>query len=75
MSQHVDPRLNCASEICCPPRALAYNQSAHDARVEILLDLGAPAELAQKMAREMPNKGVCFLPQALADVIREIAFP
>lgn len=75
----IDPRLNCAAEICCgPPPGLAVgelNQPAHAARVEILMDLGAREEQAHKMSREMAARGIVFLSAALADAIREIAFP
>jgi hypothetical protein len=65
----VDPRLNCAAEICCnPPRALA-------ARVSILCDLGVPEEDAPRMAAKMKEMGIAFTSASLAEAIREIAYP
>lgn len=78
----VDPRLNCAAEICCiPPAPVAgesaapLNNEAHRARVAILEDLGVPDELAHKVSRQMAEKGVVFLSAELATAIRNIAFP
>lgn len=77
----IDPRLNCAAEICCgPPPGIvgqepAFNQPAHAARVAILMDLGAGEEQAHKMSREMVAQGIVFLSADLACAIREIAFP
>lgn len=76
----VDPRLNCAAEICCgPPPGIvgeeaALNQPAHTARVGILVDLGISEEKAHKVSKRMVEQGLCFMPQELADVMREIAF-
>lgn len=77
----VDPRLNCAAEICCsPPPPVAgattsYNKPAHEARCQILVGLGIPADLAAKVSREMVSQGLVFLTAQLATAIREIAFP
>lgn len=75
----IDPRLNCAAEICCvPPPGLAageLNQPAHAARVEILMDLGASEEQAHKMSKEMVARGIVFLSAELASAIRDVAFP
>lgn len=59
----IDPRLNCAAEICCSgPPALR-------ARAAILCDLGVSDQDAPGMARK-----ITFTSTALADAIREIAF-
>lgn len=77
----VDLRLNCAAEICCiPPPPVAgattsYNQPAHESRVKILIDLGIPTDLAEKVSRKMVEQGLVFLSAQLASAIREIAFP
>lgn len=77
----VDPRLNCAAEICCVPRPLAedgtrpLNQEAHASRVSILCDLGIPEDLAHKASAEMVTRGIVFLSADLATAMREIAFP
>lgn len=78
----IDPRLNCAGQICCgPPPGLTselnheLNQEAHLLRVAILMDLGVPEELAYKVSAAMVDKQLVFMPQALANIIREIAFP
>lgn len=77
----VDPRLNCAAEICCAPAPVAedgtrqLNQDAHASRVGILCDLGAPEELAHKMSAAMAERGIVFLSAELATAMREIAFP
>lgn len=75
----IDPRLNCAAEVCCvPPPGAAegeLNQPAHAARVGILMDLGAGEELAHKMSKAMTGRGIVFLSATLAAAIREIAFP
>lgn len=77
---HIDPRLNCAAEICCGPAPgvvgdESINQPAHVARVGILVDLGIPEERAHKVSKQMVKQGLCFMPQELATVMREIAFP
>lgn len=76
----VDPLLNCAAEICCGPRptvagATTVNEPADAARVKLLVKLGVPAELAQKVSRKMVEQGVVLLSAQLAAAIREIAFP
>lgn len=64
----IDPRLNCAAEICCSgPPALR-------ARAAILCDLGVSDQDAPRMARKMQEMGITFTSTALADAIREIAF-
>lgn len=79
---HVDPRLNCAAEICCiPPAALVdsaeklFNQPAHAARVAILIDLGVEETRAHKVSRVMDEKGIVFLSAELATAIRNVVFP
>lgn len=74
----VDPRLNCAAEICCPPTGLgdeAAQSPSHEARVAILMDLGLGRGPANEASRAMRKRELCFMPQALADTMREIAFP
>lgn len=76
----IDPRINCAAEICCGPppdqrTAAELNQEAHRLRVSILVDLGVPEEMAHRVSKSMVTHALCFMPQQLADVIREIAFP
>jgi hypothetical protein len=61
----VDPRLNCAAEICC---------TANDARlagIELLREAGVvnPEETADQMRA----KGLVLMPAALAQIIAEIA--
>lgn len=64
----VDPRLNCASRICCDP------PEGFRATTEILMDLGCPDRAtALCMAEKMEILGITFLPVALAEVIAEIA--
>ena len=73
--------MNCAAEVCCPPevplegQAPPYNMPAHRARVELLVGLGVPDELAHKVSRAMVEKGMVFLTQEMADAIRHVAFP
>lgn len=69
----VDPRLNCAAEICCHPTL--RGDEAHASRVAILEDLGLSQAQASTVATAMKEQGLCFMPQALADTIREVAFP
>lgn len=71
----VDPRLNCAAEICCSPTLTDGAGKARESRKNILADLGAGDDLAWEMADAMKAQGLCFMPQALADTIREVAFP
>lgn len=81
----VDPRLNCAAEICCGPPPIvsgpgdfpvrAHNGPAHRARVAILVDLGVEEDHAHKVAGAMAQMGIVFLSSDLARAIREIAFP
>jgi hypothetical protein len=63
----IDPRLNCAAEICCPP------PEAFQTRVELLCELGCPDDLAPKMVAAMDSKGISFAPKELMDVIRRLA--
>lgn len=80
----VDPRLNCAAEICCgepPPIASGVAASvqgtsgdAHRARVSILCDLGMDREQASKASKLMTEMGIVFLSADLARAIRDVAF-
>lgn len=64
----IDPRLNCAAEICCsPPQSLA-------AATEILAEAGLTRVSAESVARNLRAAGVALLPVQLAAIIREIAF-
>jgi hypothetical protein len=65
----IDPRLNCAAEICCDPI------KAQQARIEILCDIGVSEDQAPKMAARMKELGIAFTSTELADAIRHIAFP
>lgn len=73
--------MNCAAEICCPPevpldgQAVTYNMPAHRARVDLLVGLGVPEELAHKVSHAMVEQGVVFLTRELADAVRHVAFP
>ena len=73
----IDPRLNCAAEICCAPSGLVetVKSPSHKARVEILVDLGLDHEAAGMVSLAMKKVDLCFMPQAIADIMREIAFP
>lgn len=63
----VDPRLNCASEVCCSP------SSALRAATSILLDAGCPDEYAALCARNLHEMGITFTSLGLAHAIAEIA--
>lgn len=73
--------MNCAGNICCfaPATATeeekAFNQEAHAARVQLLMNIGATEEQAHKMSKAMVDQGMVFLTQELADAIRHVAFP
>lgn len=63
----VDPRLNCASEVCCsPPNALR-------AATSILIDAGCPDEYAGSCARNLHEMGIAFTSRELANAISNIA--
>lgn len=63
----IDPRLNCAAEICCsPPDALR-------AATSLLIDAGCPDEYAASCARNLREMGVTFTSTALAGAISDIA--
>lgn len=65
----IDPRLNCAAEICCsgPPASIA-------AASAILCDAGCPDDLAPSIAGKLREMGVAFTSTALTKAIRDIAF-
>lgn len=64
----IDPRLNCAAEICCsPPDALRM-------RVELLTEAGVPEDLAPKIAAKLADMGIALLPAELAAVIYQITY-
>lgn len=71
----VDPRLNCAAEICCNPTLTDGAGKARESRKNILVDLGLGTTDAYTVADAMKAQGLCFMPQALADTIRGVAFP
>jgi hypothetical protein len=66
-TEAVDPRINCAAEICCDV------DDARKARVEILTDLGVEPLEAIRLADEMKKKGLAFMPIQLTQVIADIA--
>ena len=81
---HVDPRINCAAEVCCAPvttgtgpDGLVVKRSSDSlqAAVGILCDAGVPEDLAPKVARQLHGMGVALLSTELAEAIRHIAFP
>ena len=65
----IDPRLNCAAEICCsgPPQSIA-------AAAAILCDAGCSEDEAPKIAAKLREMGVAFTSTELATAIRNIAF-
>jgi hypothetical protein len=65
----IDPRLNCAAEICCTP------EQAHAAAVSLLCDCGVSEDEAPRIAKRLREKGIVFTSSELADAIRHIAFP
>lgn len=77
----VDPRLNCAAEICCHPPMLvadsnaATNAPADKALSAVLLDLGVHPEDVAKVVANMRAVGLVILTAELAAAIRHIAFP
>ena len=78
----VDPRLNCAAEICCAPvppisegSVPTRNPESLRSAAAILKDCGVPEDLAPKVAKEMHGRGIVFLSAELATAIRNIAFP
>ena len=86
MSNHIDPRLNCAASICCPPPqnattsdgtvvGVVRNPDSLRAAVAILVDAGVPDEAAPSVAKKLYDMGVAMLSTELAAAIRHIAFP
>lgn len=65
----IDPRLNCAAEICCTP------EQAHAAAVELLCECGVSEDEAPRIAKRLREKGIAFTSTELAEAIRHIAFP
>lgn len=65
----IDPRLNCAAEICCAP------EQAHAATVELLCECGVSEDEAPRIAKRMRDKGITFTSTELAGAVRHIAFP
>lgn len=63
----IDPRLNCAAEICC------QRPAADTALETILCDLGCSDEEAETYAKAMRAQDLVFMPGKLARVIAEIA--
>jgi hypothetical protein len=63
----MDPRLNCAADICCPP------PPARLTRIEILCEAGCEPEAASKIADNLTKMGVTFAPVELMDVISRLA--
>lgn len=67
MPDTLDPRLNCAAEICC-------QKPAADAALEaVLCDLGCSDADAAAYAQAMRKADLVFMPGKLARVIAEIA--
>lgn len=62
----MDPRLNCAANICCPPR------EARETRIELLCEAGCPAELSAKIVDRLELMGITFAPIQLMKVISEM---
>lgn len=65
----VDPRLNCASGICC------QDQEARATKVELLCESGLSQQQAEMVAEWMENEKIVFLSLELAQAIKSIAFP
>lgn len=63
----IDPRLNCAARICCPPPAARATQ------IELLCEAGCPDDLAPKIAERLEQMGISFAPVELMAVIAELA--
>lgn len=63
----IDPRLNCAAKICCPP-----NQ-ARETQIELLCEAGCPDDLAPRLADRLATMGISFAPTELMDVIGRLA--
>jgi len=66
----IDPRLNCAAEICCQRQSAESNKALCD----ILADLGVPADLQDTVAANMRTRGIVLMPTQLAHIIKRIAF-
>lgn len=75
----VDPRLNCAAEICCPP------PQAREAKLSIIDDLlvdtpglsiqinGKPYKVSEMLADRMTALDIEFAPVSLMRAIRDLA--
>lgn len=73
----VDPRLNCAAEICCgpPPDSIETPTSQSVASfAAILADAGVPEDDAPKIAAKLRSMGVSLTSVELNAAIRAIAF-
>lgn len=63
----IDPRLNCAAKICCPPMQARHTQ------IELLCEAGCPDNLAPVLADRLEKMGISFAPSELMDVIARLA--
>lgn len=63
----IDPRLNCAARICCPPA------DARNTQIELLCEAGCPDDLAPKLAERLETMGIALAPMELMDVIGQLA--
>lgn len=61
----VDPRINCAAEICCG------ETDARLARIALLKELGVAEP--ERVADAMRARGLALMPAELAQIISEIA--
>lgn len=68
-NDNLDPRLNCAAEICCG------HKSALETTATILSECGVPADYCASVAKTLSDKGVVLMPAQLAQVIKQIAHP
>jgi len=64
----IDPRFNCAAEICCD------RLQANMTLMGLLADCGCPEEYRAHMVKRMRELDIVLLPGQLARVIRGIAF-
>lgn len=61
------PCMNCASQVCCPP------PQAFEATMDLLKEItGCDDETAKAGAERMLELGITFLPQSLANAIRDL---
>lgn len=62
----MDPRLNCAADICCPPK------QARETRIELLCEAGCSYSLAETLVDNLCKMGITFAPIQLMKAISEM---